>query len=144
MINNYAKIQSGKVVNIQLVKDSDFFDPNYLWIVIDNVLCTDDSPVQKDCTYDGHNFVSALTTPQVKKFDSKLCIKMLYETFNNQTVFFDLAPYWALLQTLIEWQNWQSIHQLALELISQNLINQELFEEVNSIFMQQDVDLRIY
>jgi hypothetical protein len=60
MINTYAKIQNGIVVNMQLAQASDYFDPSFTWVIITTQVCSDGSPVQIGCaTTDNVNF-----TPQ--------------------------------------------------------------------------------
>lgn len=60
----YAKVQNGTVVNIQLVLPGDYLDPSFTWVSIirnftnpsENTVCSDGSPIQEGCTYDGTNF----------------------------------------------------------------------------------------
>lgn len=52
----YAKILNSMVINMQIAATGDYFDPAYTWIVITAQVCTDGSPVQIGCGYDGTNF----------------------------------------------------------------------------------------
>ena len=52
----YAKIQNGIVLNMQVCSTTDYFDSNFTWVLITTQVCTDGSPVQINCTYDGTNF----------------------------------------------------------------------------------------
>jgi hypothetical protein len=56
MNQTYAKIQNGIVINTQIAASGDYFDPTFTWVVIDSISCTDGSPVQIGCTYDGTYF----------------------------------------------------------------------------------------
>ncbi len=56
MLNVYAKIQSGTVINMQMCQSTDYFDPQYTWVIITTQLCEDGSPIQIGCIYDGTNF----------------------------------------------------------------------------------------
>ena len=55
----YAKIDQGVVINLQLCKPTDYFDPAYVWVDLTNLYCQDGSPIQIGCTYDGTNFYPA-------------------------------------------------------------------------------------
>jgi hypothetical protein len=50
MSDTYAKIQNGTIINTQVAEADDYFDPNYVWVVVTNTTCTDGSPVQIGCT----------------------------------------------------------------------------------------------
>jgi hypothetical protein len=50
MINVYAKIENGIVVNMQVAQSTDVFDPSFTWIVITTQTCIDGSPIQIGCT----------------------------------------------------------------------------------------------
>lgn len=56
MADVYAKIQNGVVINTQMAESTDYFDPSYTWVIVTSVVCTDGTPVQIGCTYDGTNF----------------------------------------------------------------------------------------
>jgi hypothetical protein len=58
MTNVYAKIQNGSVINMQVAQLTDYFDPAFTWVQITTQTCTDGSPVQIGCTYDGSNFTA--------------------------------------------------------------------------------------
>jgi hypothetical protein len=42
----YAKIQNGIVINTQIAEPTDYFDPEYQWMDVTNVKCSDGSGVQ--------------------------------------------------------------------------------------------------
>ena len=57
MIDTYAKIDNtNTVINMQLASQSDYFDPAYTWVICTSLYCTDRTPIQIGCTYDGTNF----------------------------------------------------------------------------------------
>jgi hypothetical protein len=63
MADVYAKIDmtnpgggTGTVVNTQMMMPTDPMDPNFTWINITGLFCSDGSPIQIGCTYDGTNF----------------------------------------------------------------------------------------
>ena len=57
MASVYAKIENGTVVNMQMAESTDVFDTAFTWIQITTQTCTNGSPVQIGCTYDGTNFI---------------------------------------------------------------------------------------
>jgi len=48
----YAKIFNGVVINIQVMQSTDYQDPQFTFICIDNVRASDGSPVQTGYSYD--------------------------------------------------------------------------------------------
>lgn len=65
MADTYAKIDAGTVVNIQMAETDDYFDPAFTWILMTitngdmSPTCSDGSPVEIGCTYDGTTFTAA-------------------------------------------------------------------------------------
>jgi len=60
MNDTYAKIQSGVVVNTQVINPAvDYMDQAFTWVDIAGLLCADGSVIQIGCTYDGTNFYAA-------------------------------------------------------------------------------------
>jgi hypothetical protein len=56
-MDTYAKIQSGVVVNTQVINPTiDYLDPAYTWVDINGLTCTDGSPIQIGCGYNGTVF----------------------------------------------------------------------------------------
>jgi hypothetical protein len=56
MINPYAKIQNGLVVNTQMIGPDDYLDPAFIWADISGLSCADGSVIQIGCAYDGASF----------------------------------------------------------------------------------------
>jgi hypothetical protein len=54
----YAKVQTGYVVNVQECQPTDYLDPNYVWVDVAGQVCTDGSPVEIGCAYDGASFTA--------------------------------------------------------------------------------------
>lgn len=66
MVQEYAKIDMtnpgsgiGTVVNIQMIDpEVDALDPDFTWVALTDLYCSDGGPIQNGCTYDGENFHS--------------------------------------------------------------------------------------
>jgi hypothetical protein len=58
MPSTYAKIQSGAVVNIQMMVSTDVFDPAFVWVNLTatSLYCADGTAIQIGTLYDGTNF----------------------------------------------------------------------------------------
>jgi hypothetical protein len=77
------------------------------------------------------NTIESMTFP----VSSTMCIDSLYDTFSTNSSLFSLAPYWSVIQTLIEKQNWIGLAQLGFGLFQMNVVSQDLFNQVSSILV---------
>lgn len=58
----YAQIEAGLVLNTQMIQSSDALDPSFVWVDVTGLMCSDGSPIEPGCSYDGANFIPAGTS----------------------------------------------------------------------------------
>lgn len=124
MSEPYIQIQNNIVKNIVLLNpNTDYLDPQYIWIALGSNLCTDGTPIQLGVTYDGTNFVSNIVPPtlaQVKadKLDRSITeilafVNSRYDLekrvnflgIYNNAINKGLTNRAAYFQALLDWQN---------------------------------------